>query len=121
MHRGDKILIEFLLSNFPVVKQRLQMYNSPYRNIMSCILHVYKTEGIIAFYRSYTTQLIMNVPLQSIHFIAYELSQSFTNPQHEYNPLAHVVSGELMIFSPLFAKQNLNVCLYNYISNFRFF
>ncbi|XP_051157389.1 mitoferrin-1-like [Leptopilina boulardi] len=93
-----------------VVKQRLQMYNSPYRNIMSCILHVYKSEGIIAFYRSYTTQLTMNVPLQSIHFIAYELSQSFTNPRHEYNPLAHVVSGAMAGAASAAATTPLDVC-----------
>jgi len=77
-----------------VVKQRLQMYNSPYRNVLNCIQHVYQKEGIFAFYRSYTTQLAMNVPFQSIHFISYEFVQSITNPEHVYNPIAHIASGE---------------------------
>lgn len=76
-----------------MIKQRLQMYNSPYRNVISCIKLVYKREGVCAFYRSYTTQLAMNVPFQSIHFIAYEFVQSITNPDHSYSPQAHMISG----------------------------
>lgn len=85
-----------------MVKQRLQMYNSPYRSVVGCIQHIYKTEGTYAFYRSYTTQLAMNVPFQSIHFIAYEFVQSITNPEHIYNPKAHVISGENDIVCFLF-------------------
>lgn len=47
-----------------VVKQRIQMYNSPYKSILDCIVRVYRTEGPTAFYRSYTTQLAMNLPFQ---------------------------------------------------------
>lgn len=75
------------------------MYNSPYRDVLSCIRHIYKTEGIFAFYRSYTTQLAMNVPFQGLHFIAYEFGQSIMNPEHTYNPIAHVVSGKFIIIS----------------------
>lgn len=76
-----------------MVKQRLQMYNSPYRNVLTCIKNVYQNEGACAFYRSYTTQLTMNVPFQVIHFMTYEVAQSYTNPEHVYNPPAHMVSG----------------------------
>jgi hypothetical protein len=47
-----------------VVKQRLQMLNSPYRGVWECARHVYRTEGLRAFYRSYATQVAMNVPFQ---------------------------------------------------------
>ncbi|XP_010020053.1 PREDICTED: mitoferrin-1-like, partial [Nestor notabilis] len=43
-----------------VVKQRMQMFNSPYKSVLACIRTVQKTEGFGAFYRSYTTQLPMN-------------------------------------------------------------
>lgn len=89
------LLHDGVMNPAEVVKQRLQMYNSPYRNVLSCIRHVYETEGAYAFYRSYTTQLAMNVPFQSIHFIAYEVAQVFTNPDHVYSPIAHMVSGAL--------------------------
>jgi len=82
-----------------VVKQRLQMYNSPYRNVFNCIQRIYEKEGLFAFYRSYTTQLAMNVPFQTIHFISYEFAQSITNPEHVYNPIAHIGSGELLCYS----------------------
>lgn len=78
---------------FLVIKQRMQMPNSPYRSVLSCMRHVYATEGIAAFYRSYRTSLLMNVPFQSIHFVTYEFTQSISNPQRIYNPTAHVVSG----------------------------
>lgn len=70
------------------------MYNSPYRNVMTCITNIYQKEGAYAFYRSYTTQLTMNVPFQMIHFITYEIAQVFTNPDHMYNPIAHMMSGK---------------------------
>ncbi|KAJ8977021.1 hypothetical protein NQ317_018746 [Molorchus minor] len=78
-----------------VVKQRMQMQNSPYKSALQCACHVYKTEGPRAFYRSYTTQLTMNVPFQSIHFMVYEFSQKVLNSDHMYNPAAHMVSGAL--------------------------
>lgn len=78
-----------------VVKQRIQMYNSPYRGVVDCIRKTYRLEGLSAFYRSYTTQLTMNVPFQSLHFVVYEIAQTFTNPTREYNPSAHMVSGAL--------------------------
>lgn len=70
-------LIHDAISNpTEVIKQRLQMYNSPYRTIVQCANGVYKNEGFKAFYRSYVTQLCMNVPHQAIHFSTYEFFQN---------------------------------------------
>lgn len=80
---------------FAVVKQRMQMFNSPYKSVVNCFIHVYKSEGLKAFYRSYTTQLTMNIPFQSIHFMVYEFAQTVTNKERIYNPAAHMVSGAL--------------------------
>lgn len=76
-----------------VVKQRLQMYNSPYRSIMHCARHVYKTEGFRAFYRSYSTQLVMNIPYSAIQFPTYEFFQKLLNKDNKYNPPVHMVAG----------------------------
>ena len=76
-----------------VVKQRMQMFGSPYKNVSDCIRSILRTEGIHALYRSYTTQLTMNIPFQSIHFVTYELGQEVFNPERRYNPGTHVVSG----------------------------
>lgn len=76
-----------------VIKQRMQMYNSPYKSVSDCIRKVWRTEGTAAFYRSYTTQLTMNIPFQSVHFVMYELGQEYLNSERKYNPKSHVVSG----------------------------
>jgi solute carrier family 25 iron transporter 28/37 len=76
-----------------VIKQRLQIYNSPYRNAMHCARLVYGNEGLKAFYRSYTTQLTMNIPFQVVHFISYEFLQDQLNETRRYHPVSHMVSG----------------------------
>ncbi|XP_050682064.1 mitoferrin isoform X2 [Leptidea sinapis] len=76
-----------------VVKQRLQMLNSPYRGVWECARHVYRAEGARAFYRSYGTQVAMNVPFQAVHFVTYEWWQSRLNPTRTYNPSAHLTAG----------------------------
>ncbi|XP_055533491.1 mitoferrin [Wyeomyia smithii] len=76
-----------------VVKQRLQMYNSPYRSIMHCARVVYQTEGFRAFYRSYSTQLVMNIPYSAIQFPTYEFLQKLLNKDNNYNPPVHMVAG----------------------------
>ncbi|XP_071986760.1 mitoferrin-2 [Engystomops pustulosus] len=76
-----------------VIKQRMQMYNSPYRRVTDCMRAVWRNEGAGAFYRSYTTQLTMNIPFQAIHFMTYEFLQEKLNPQRRYNPSSHMLSG----------------------------
>lgn len=69
------------------------MFDSPYKTIVDCIRNIYRTEGLRAFYLSYTTQVVMNIPFQSLHFMTYEFCQSITNKERVYNPKAHVISG----------------------------
>lgn len=78
-----------------VIKQRLQMYKSPYNGVNDCVRLTLRTEGIRAFYRSYTTQLTMNIPFQVTHFIVYELMQDTLNNHRQYNPLTHMASGAM--------------------------
>lgn len=93
-----------------VVKQRMQMYNSPHRSALSCVWTVWRTEGLGAFYRSYTTQLTMNIPFQSIHFITYEFLQEQVNPHRGYNPQSHIISGGLAGALAAAATTPLDVC-----------
>lgn len=69
------------------------MFNSPYKNSMDCIVTVIRQEGIRALYRSYTTQLAMNIPFQIVHFGLYEQLQNLLNFEREYNPISHIISG----------------------------
>ncbi|KAL1514306.1 hypothetical protein ABEB36_003583 [Hypothenemus hampei] len=89
------LLHDGVMNPAEVIKQRMQMLNSPYRSVLSCFINIYRSEGARAFYRSYTTQLTMNVPFQSIHFMVYEFAQTVTNKDRQYNPTAHMVSGAL--------------------------
>ncbi|KAK9501592.1 hypothetical protein O3M35_012289 [Rhynocoris fuscipes] len=73
----------------------MQMLNSPYKSLFDCIRKMYGYEGMTAFYRSYTTQLTMNIPFQSIHFVVYETGQNIYNPSRDYNPIAHVLCGAM--------------------------
>lgn len=94
------------------------MANSPYRTVLSCIRRIYATEGLAAFYRSYRTTLLMNVPFQSIHFVTYEFTQSITNPHRTYDPTAHVVSG--MQFMSLFESNKSLICYFLKFKNAKF-
>jgi solute carrier family 25 (mitochondrial iron transporter), member 28/37 len=78
-----------------VIKQRIQMYNSPYKGVLDCVTKVYRKEGLKAFYRSYFTQLNMNIPFQCTHLVTYDLMQSYLNPNREYNPMSHCLSGAI--------------------------
>nr|XP_033803769.1 mitoferrin-1 isoform X2 [Geotrypetes seraphini] len=87
------LLHDAVMNPAEVVKQRMQMYNSPYKSVLDCMRTVSRTEGLGAFYRSYTTQLTMNIPFQAIHFIMYEFMQEQINPHRQYNPRSHIISG----------------------------
>ncbi|KAG9354748.1 hypothetical protein JZ751_001461 [Albula glossodonta] len=87
------VLHDAVMNPAEVVKQRMQMYNSPYRGLLDCIRTVQAKEGIAAFYRSYSTQLTMNIPFQAVHFITYELMQEQLNPHRQYHPASHILSG----------------------------
>ncbi|WKX95882.1 hypothetical protein Q1695_012384 [Nippostrongylus brasiliensis] len=76
-----------------VIKQRMQMQFSPYGSSIECVRCIYQREGIAAFYRSYTTQLMMGIPFQSIHFMTYEFWQQVLNPEHKYDPKSHLIAG----------------------------
>ncbi|KAJ8001678.1 hypothetical protein DPEC_G00171950 [Dallia pectoralis] len=104
------VLHDAVMNPAEVVKQRMQMYNSPYRGVLDCVGSVWRREGPGAFYRSYTTQLTMNVPFQALHFMTYEYLQELLNPHRLYNPSSHVVSGALAGAIAAAATTPLDVC-----------
>jgi len=93
-----------------VVKQRMQMCCSPYKGALNCAVSVYKQEGWRAFYRSYPTSLSMNIPFQASHFMVYEFAQTLTNPDQQYNPAAHAVSGAAAGAVAALITMPLDVC-----------
>ncbi|XP_028313825.1 mitoferrin-2-like [Gouania willdenowi] len=104
------VLHDGLMNPAEVVKQRIQMFNSPYRGVIDCIGSMLRHEGPSAFYRSYTTQLTMNVPFQALHFITYEYLQELLNPHRHYNPTSHMASGALAGALAAAVTTPLDVC-----------
>ena len=104
------VTFEFFFEKILAVKQRMQMFNSPYRSVTDCIIKTYKMEGVRAFYRAYTTQLTMNIPFQSIHFMTYEWTQTHFNPERMYNPKAHMLSGAIAGAVSAATTTPLDVC-----------
>lgn len=104
------ILHDIVMNPAEVVKQRMQMYGSRHGSMFQCILTTLKSEGILAFYRSFPTQLIMNVPFQAVHFVVYEWTQERFNPERSYNPLSHVASGAIAGACASFVTNPLDVC-----------
>lgn len=78
-----------------VVKQRMQMCCSPFSSCAQATVSIYRNEGLRAFYRSYFTQLTMNVPFQTAVVMSYGLCQQLMNPRREYNPTVHFVAGAI--------------------------
>ncbi len=93
-----------------VVKQRMQIYNSPHKTCVDCGRTVIAKEGVRAFYHSYTTQLMMNIPFQSIHFMTYELTQDLFNADRTYQPSTHVASGAIAGATAAAITTPLDVC-----------
>uniref|UniRef100_A0A8C6SHI2 Solute carrier family 25 member 28 n=1 Tax=Neogobius melanostomus TaxID=47308 RepID=A0A8C6SHI2_9GOBI len=104
------VIHDAIMNPAEVVKQRMQMFNSPYRGVLHCISSLLGREGPAAFYRSYTTQLTMNIPFQALHFMIYESLQETLNPHRQYNPSSHMVSGALAGAIAAAATTPLDVC-----------
>ncbi|WVO13649.1 hypothetical protein L204_101270 [Cryptococcus depauperatus] len=82
-----------LMNPFDVIKQRMQIRNSPYRTVLSCARTLYAREGLSAFYVSYPTTLTMSVPFTAVQFSSYEYLKSILNPSGSYSPSTHVIAG----------------------------
>ncbi|KAK0039975.1 mitoferrin-2-like isoform X1 [Biomphalaria pfeifferi] len=104
------LLHDAIMNPADVVKQRMQIYNSPYQSTYSCFRDILKTEGVGAFYRSYTTQLTMNIPFQAMQFITYEVMQDILNKERQYDPKSHIVAGALAGAIAAGATMPLDVC-----------
>lgn len=88
----------------------MQVYGSPYRTCKECAVSVLRTEGHVAFYRSFTTSLSMNVPFQAVHFMSYEFMQDCINPTRQYDPITHGVSGAFAGACAATVTMPLDVC-----------
>jgi len=87
------IVSDALMNPFDVIKQRMQLAEPKYPNILVAAETIYTREGVRAFFISYPTTLSMTVPFQAIQFSTYEFASKVLTPGRRYDPLTHVVSG----------------------------
>jgi len=87
------VLSETFLNPFDVIKQRMQVQNT--KGILDCGINILRKEGVGAFYVSYPTTLLMNIPFNSIHFIIYEYYRKKLNPTGKYDPKSHIIAGAM--------------------------
>eukprot|EP00095_Tigriopus_kingsejongensis_P010395 maker-scaffold1565_size35505-snap-gene-0.10 protein:Tk10395 transcript:maker-scaffold1565_size35505-snap-gene-0.10-mRNA-1 annotation:"hypothetical protein DAPPUDRAFT_197963" len=92
---GATVLHDGIMTPADVIKQRMQMCCSPYSSCTNAAVTIFRQEGMRAFYRSYFTQLTMNVPFQASMFISYGMVQSTFNPEKQYNPSIHFLAGAI--------------------------
>lgn len=64
-----------VMTPMDMVKQRLQLTNSPYKRVGDCVKRVFLEEGVGAFYASYRTTVVMNAPFTAVHFATYEAAK----------------------------------------------
>lgn len=86
------------MNPWDVIKQRMQVSHSPYRSVWHCALATWRAEGLLAFYRSYWTTVVMNVPYTLVHFPTYEstkklLAASSTGTQQDEGLLVELLAG----------------------------
>lgn len=87
-----------IVTPLDVVKQRLQLCNSPYRSVTHCVQSILAEEGIHAFYASYPTTVLMNVPFMAVHFGSYEsfkLLAMDTQGIDIHGPVEEIIAGGL--------------------------
>lgn len=87
------ITSDALMNPFDVIKQRMQVNTNQYPTMSKCMSEVYKAEGLSAFFVSYPTTLMMNIPFAAINFTVYEEASKLLNPTKTYDPLVHCIAG----------------------------
>ncbi|KAI3405282.1 MRS4 [Candida oxycetoniae] len=88
-----------LMTPFDMLKQRMQA-NAAYSEnkinsvrLLKLAAEIYRREGLAAFYISYPTTLLTQIPFAALNFGFYEYSSLILNPSHSYSPYLHCVSG----------------------------
>lgn len=79
------IVNDALMTPGDVVKQRLQLANSPYNGMVDCIVKTYRSEGFRAFFRSYKLTVrctVSHLPLRVHAGAAVQSCVSNNLPNH---------------------------------------
>lgn len=87
-------MADAVMTPFDVVKQRMQVSSgSTTSTLVTTAKNIIKTEGVGAFYVSYPTTLLLNIPFHCVQFPTYEVIKSLLNPTNSYSPTTHILAG----------------------------
>ncbi len=87
-------LADGFMTPFDVIKQRMQVHNSPFKSVIKCGTTIFRTEGLSAFFVSYPTTLLLNIPFQMVQFPTYEFFRKKLLKSHgTYDPVSHIIAG----------------------------
>ena len=88
---------DFAMNPVDVIKQRMQLCDSPYRSALECVRCVVRTEGLGALWRSYPLTAATNVPFTCVYFTAYESAKAMLDASGTLgggeSPAAQCVAG----------------------------
>lgn len=84
---------DLFMTPFDTVKQRMQL--GYYNSVPHCVATVARTEGVLAFYRSMPTTLMMNLPFGCIMMAVNESVKKVLNPAGEYSVPTSMVAGSI--------------------------
>lgn len=79
------------MNPFDVIKQRMQL--GYYRSTFHCMTEIFKAEGLRAFYISFPTTLMTNIPYGCVVVAANESAKKFLNPSGQHNIPASLLAG----------------------------
>lgn len=87
-------MADAIMTPFDVIKQRMQVSaGSTTGTLMTTARNIMKIEGVGAFYVSYPTTLLLNIPFHCVQFPTYEVIKSSLNPTNAYSPMTHIIAG----------------------------
>lgn len=86
-------LHDAVLTPMDVVKQRLQL--GQFLTVATCVRSTIHNEGLRAFYRSYPTTVLMNIPYAATVVAVNESSKEWLNPSGEHDMQTYLMSGAL--------------------------
>lgn len=84
---------DLCMTPFDTIKQRMQL--GYYKNLTDCIRSIRATEGIRAFYYSFPTTVMMNLPFGCVSVAVNESARKIINPSGKYNFLSSLLAGSI--------------------------
>lgn len=85
------IMHDGIMTPMDVIKQRLQL--GYYSGIMGCARDIFASEGLLAFFRSFPTTLLMNIPYASVVVATNESMKQVLQPHGIQDMHAYLISG----------------------------